>query len=275
MSFHRAIELKDLSFRTTQVEILRDINWSIDRGAIAVMLGPNGSGKTTLLRLISGYLWPSVGSVATLGCKLGETDVHALRRRLGIVDPSAVSRLDRRMSALDVVLTGFFGTLTIFYDRPSPSQINIARQAMYEVGLVDKEDQLFQTLSTGEQRRALLARALVGNPELLILDEACAGLDLLSRETLLATVSRMHSARPKLTLLVVTHHIEEVLPTTTDVLLLREGKLVGSGKPDRLLTNEPIGKTFGCAVDITRIGQRWNWSVTPEIWNGLLSKNGV
>ncbi|QEG37225.1 ABC transporter ATP-binding protein [Bythopirellula goksoeyrii] len=271
MSQDKAIEFKDVSFRTTKVEILRDVNWSINRGAMAVILGPNGCGKTTLLRLITGYLWPSEGSVATLGCELGSVDVHSLRRRLGIVDPSAVALLDANMTALDVVLTGFFGTLTIYFDRPTRTQVEIARKAMHEVGLFEKDNQNFQTLSTGEQRRILLARAMVGRPEMLILDEACAGLDLLSRETLLATVWKMHSARPDMTLLVVTHHIEEVLPTATDVLLMREGKIVGSGSPNELLTNEPVSKAFGCAVEVSRIGERWTWSVTPEIWEGLLS----
>ncbi len=271
MSREKVVELKDVSFRTPKVEILHDVNWTVYQGAITVILGPNGCGKTTLLRLITGYLWPSTGCVAIFGERLGNVDVHALRKSLGIVDPSSTAFLHHNMTALDVVLTGFFGILTIYFDKPTISQVEIARQALHEVGLWEKDGQNFHTLSTGEQRRVLLARAMVGSPEMLILDEVCAGLDLLARETLLATVSKMHADRPELTLLIVTHHIEEVLPNATDVLLMREGSIVGSGPPDKLLTSEPISKAFGCDVEVSRIGERWTWSVAPEIWQGLLT----
>lgn len=271
MSDTCAIELDDVGFNTPGIDILREIDWSIQRGSNVVLLGPNGSGKSTLLKLICGYLWPTSGTITTLGSRLGKANVRELRKRIGLVDPSAIPKFDHRMSALEVVQTGFVGSWTIYFDRPTPQQVEISRTAMGEVGLAGKEQQNFQTLSTGEQRRVLLARAIVGEPEVLILDEVCAGLDLLARETLLATVSRMHDAKPVLTLLHVTHHIEEILPDTTEMLLLAEGRIAACGPPSEVLTSQSISKAFGCEVEVMRKGNRWNWSVTPDLWQGLIS----
>lgn len=266
-----AIELRDVGYDTPGVDVLSGLNWIVRQGGNVVLLGPNGCGKSTLLRLICGYLWPTAGTITTLGSRLGRANVRELRKRIGLVDPSAIPRFDHRMTALEVVQTGFVGSWTIYFDRPTPSQVETSIAVMSNVGLRGKEQQNFQTLSTGEQRRVLLARATVGQPEILILDEVCAGLDLLARETLLANVSKLKAAKPDLTLLQVTHHLEEVLPATKEALLLRQGRVVACGPVEQVLASEPISEAFGCAVQVTRDGERWEWSVQPEMWDGLIS----
>jgi iron complex transport system ATP-binding protein len=248
--------------------LVRDLSWRVERGSRAVVLGPNGSGKTTLLRLVTGYLYPTLGEMTVLGERLGETNLDELRRRIGIVDPTTIYLDGQRLPALDVVLSGFFGHLTIDFDVPSAEQYQRARHLLAEVGLAHREEQLFATLSTGEQRRVLMARAMASQPELLVLDEATAGLDLLAREQLLASVDRLLQDRPDLTLLVVTHHLEELPRGTSDVLLLADGQVRGSGPPEDILTDSLLSGIFGVPVQADRREGRWSWRVVgePTLW---------
>lgn len=252
--------------------ILKEITWSFPRGSHAALLGPNGSGKSTLLRIITGYQFPSSGNVRVLGFELGHVDLHQLRRAIGIVDPGNPYPFARRMSVLDVVLTGFFGNRSLDFDHPTPEQMEQARAALVEVGLAGHENQSFHTLSTGETRRVLLARALVPNPQLLILDEPTAGLDLLGRETMLATIDSLIQTRPELTTLLVTHHVEEISPRTGEVLLLRAGTICARGLADQVLCDEYLGKAFGCPVTVRKESGRWYWQVEPKLWQRLANQ---
>lgn len=250
--------------------ILSAIDWALPTGAQGAILGPNGSGKTLLLRIVTGYLFPSEGSATILGRRLGTVDLHELRREIGLVDPTSPMFPIVNLTTLELVLTGFWGHYCIDFDEPTPRQLDAARAALAEVGLSGHERQRSATLSTGETRRVLLARALVHRPRLLILDEPTAGLDLLARETLLATIERLKADDPTLTVITVTHHLEEIAPGTSAVLLLHQGRALASGAPDRVLTSENLARAFGCPVNVRQEGGRWYWSVQPGTWTQLL-----
>ena len=265
-----AIELENACFRRGGRDILASLCWSVPAGSVAAILGPNGCGKTTLLRLITGYAFPTRGTIRCLGERLGRVDVHSLRRRIGIVDPTNPFRTEGRVTVRDVVVSGYFGTLTIDYDSPTQEQFAMAEAALDQVGLGDRQQQRFGTLSTGEQRRALLARALVDQPEMLLLDEPTAGLDLLARETMLATVERLRQIHPCMTVMMVTHHLEELSPSTSEVLLLAQGRGEASGEPHDVLQSDAVSRAFGCPVDVRQTNGRWTWRVDPQTWNSLL-----
>ncbi|MBY0585582.1 ATP-binding cassette domain-containing protein [bacterium] len=259
-----ALHAKNVSLRRDGRSLLSDVCWQVERGRRSALLGPNGSGKTTLLRIVTGYLYPTSGQITVLGERIGQTNLDDLRRRIGIVDPTSVYLDGQRMPALDVVLSGFFGHLTIDFDDPTPEQHARARALLAQVGLAHRESQLFATLSTGEQRRVLVARALTTTPELLVLDEATAGLDLLAREEFLASVERMLTQQPGVTLLVVTHHLEDLPSSVDDILLLAEGTVRAHGRPEETLTDGILSGVFGVAVQADRANGRWSWRIVDQ-----------
>ena len=186
-----AIELKDVNVNYLSVHALRNISWQVPQGVQAAVLGPNGCGKSTLLRTITGYGHVTSGTVRVLGSTLGNVEVHQLRRRLGIVDPTLVRLLDRGTTALQLVATGLRGHLTTLFDRPTQDELDLSFAALSGVGLEQIGDRDVLELSSGQRSRVWLARALIGEPELLILDEPTADLDLRSREILLASLDRL------------------------------------------------------------------------------------
>lgn len=264
-----AVRMRGVSVRRGDVEILRDIDWDLPRGSACAVLGPNGSGKTTLMRVITAFMWPTTGTVDVLGHRLGQTNVPELRRRISVVDPAARFGVDPDTKAIDAVLTGYFATLFL-YDKPTPRQTERAEELLHTVGLAHRRDHRLGLLSTGEHRRCMLARALVHVPELLILDEPTAGLDVPGRERLLATVERLRREHPDMTVLMVTHHVEELSPRTERVLLLREGAVAADGPPDRVITPERLSDVYGCKVFVQKRSGRWWLEVLPEAWLDLL-----
>ncbi len=266
--------------------ILNDINWAVEPSQIAAVLGANGSGKSTLLRIAAGYLWPQKGSVELLGKRLGQVPLGPLRARIGIVEATTVYPFDEQMTAHQVVLSGYFSTLTLGYVRPPPAageHREHARQLLEHVGLGGgggQGDQLYSTLSTGERLRALLARALVRRPELLLLDEPTAGLDLPARETLLATLTRLHRApvgdgAVAPAIITITHHLEELLPETSNVLLLSAapaaGNVIASGEPGAVLTDANLSAAYGVPIHVSQRHGRYTAHVDPRAWEDLIA----
>jgi iron complex transport system ATP-binding protein len=280
--------LHHVSFARSQRPILTDISWRVNAGEIAAILGPNGSGKSTLLRIISGYLWPQAGSVELLGDTFGEVPIAPLRARIGIVEATTLFPFDENMTAGDVVTSGYFSALTLGYLHPTPEQVAHAEHLLEQVGLTGHVGQLYATLSTGERLRCLLARALVRKPELLLLDEPTAGLDLPAREAILATLARLHRngqpGRPVNrkspsepttpcgpAMITVTHHLEELLPGTGNVLLLSQaGAVVAQGSPEKVLTDRHMTEAFGVAIQVVQRHSRFHAHVDPAAWNDLL-----
>jgi iron complex transport system ATP-binding protein len=255
-----AVDLQQILAKRDGRTVLRDINWQLPIGQVAIVLGPNGCGKTTLLRMLAGYLHPHSGTARILGGALGAIRVHALRERIGMVDSLASELAPPQATAHYVVLGGYSGRFILEHECPTPHQRAGAQAALSEVGLADRARQPFATLSTGEQRRVLLARALVGEPELLLLDEPSSGLDVASREALLARIADAKRQRPRLTVVCVTHHLEEVLPDTSAVLLLAHGQVAAVGSPEEVLRDELLSAAFGCQVEVSRRHGRWWWT---------------
>jgi iron complex transport system ATP-binding protein len=267
-----AIELRDVGVRRGTRWILRDIWWMVETGVCAAILGPNGSGKSTLTRIIGAHLFPSAGECAILGRRFGETNLQELRQAIRLVQAAGPYDVEPTLTTRDVVLTGFFGTLSL-YDEPTLEMEHEAVGLLEQVGLSHVAEQTYATLSSGERVRSLIARALAARPKLLLLDEPTAGLDLLAREQVLATVQRLFDnplSAP--TVVMVTHHVEELPPATSRVLLLDDGKVAASGTPSEVLRPEILAQVYRCPLEVRHDGGRWSVHVHPRAWEWLLPR---
>lgn len=273
-----AVELQNVCLTRQGNEILRGVSLSLPKGKCSALLGPNGCGKTTLTRLLTGHLYPTAGSVEVLGETIGATDVRKLRAWIGLINPSSTSTqvvpvVDPRLNATRAVVTGLLGTAALHPadEKTLPADaFNRARHHLDTVSMAKHLDQPFGTLSTGEQRRVLIARAMIRRPELLILDEPTVGLDIHGREQVLATVDRVLKEPNPPTVLLITHHVEELPPDTAQTFLMRDGVITTAGPPEAVLTPERLSDTFGCKVFVRREDGRWWLQVLPEAWLELL-----
>jgi iron complex transport system ATP-binding protein len=231
--------------------ILDGVDWRVRRGERWGIAGPNGAGKTTLLRIASAQLRPSRGEATILGGRLGAISMPELRRRIGLVEPALARRFYPEQRAIDVVLTGLSGSI-LLAEEPLAPEIARATALLGEVGGGELVLRTFASCSEGERARILLARALIADGELLVLDEPAAGLDLGGRELLLAAFEGAIRTRPTLTTLTVTHHLEELPPSTTHALLLRGGAVVAAGPLEATLTDETLTRSYGLPLRVER-----------------------
>ena len=271
-----AIDLRGVGVLRDNRWILHDVTWAIPAGACCAILGPNGSGKSTLTRILAGHLWPTAGDVRVLGGLFGETSLPELRKQIRLVQAAGPYDVDPELTCHEVVLTGFFSTIGLYADT-TPAQRAEADRLLGQVGLTHVAAHAYSTLSSGERVRALIARALVVRPKLLLLDEPTNGLDLLAREQVLATVQRLFEpagraiADPPTTIF-ITHHVEELPPATSQVLLLSDGGPAALGTPDEVLREAVLSPVYGCPLQVRRVGGRWYLEVHPEAWEGLLRR---
>ncbi len=271
-----AILLSDVGLRRGLTWILRGIHWTVPAGTCAAILGPNGSGKSTLTRILACHYWPTEGESSVLGAQFGDANLLDLRKQIRLVQPAGPYDIDPELTARQAVLTGFFGTIGL-YD-PTDSAMEAQADALLDqVGLSHVRDHIYATLSNGEKVRTLIARALVREPKLLLLDEPTAGLDLLAREQVLATVqalfepSQASSATPP-TVVMITHHVEELPPATSSILLLDEGRSAAQGTPAEVLRDEILSQVYRCPVKV-RINQGRHYvEVHPTAWRELLHR---
>jgi iron complex transport system ATP-binding protein len=269
-----AIQLQQVGLRRGETWILRGIDWSVAQGACAAILGPNGSGKSTLARILACHYWPTEGESSILGAQFGDANLLDLRRSIRLVQPAGPYDMDPELSAHQVVLTGFFGTIGL-YDQTDAAMEAEAARLLGQVGLDHVREHPYSTLSSGERVRNLIARALVREPRLLLLDEPTAGLDLLAREQVLATVQALFengstSARP--TVVFITHHVEELPPATSQILLLDRGRAAASGAPEHVLQAQVLSGVYGCPVEVRRREGRYYVEVHPRAWRELLHR---
>ncbi|MBC7785311.1 MAG: ATP-binding cassette domain-containing protein [Burkholderiales bacterium] len=263
-----AVQIKDIAVLRGQRVILEDICWTVEAGQHAAILGPNGSGKSTLARILLGYLWPTRGSVVVAGRVFGETNLHDLRKLVRLVQPNGPFQIDDALSTRDAVSTGFDGTLGV-YDACTDPQRRVVEEWLERVGLAGVADSAFGHLSTGERVRALLARALVGGPQVLILDEPTAGLDIRGREELLSALSDLAGdSRGSPTIIMVTHHVEDLLPSTSNILLLDRGQAAAVGTLPEVLRPELLSRVYNCPVDVRQINGRYYLHATSRSWLG-------
>jgi len=235
--------------------ILRDASWRVGRGERWGVIGPNGAGKSTLLRIAAAEMRPSRGRAYVLGHRLGAVSMQDLRRRIGTVDPASAARFYPDQSVYEVVLTGAFGSI-VMPEQPPPKAMERARWLLEIVGAAQLRTRPFVTCSEGERARVLLARALMPDAPLLALDEPAARLDLAGRAMLLQALDDLVTHHPELSTIVVTHHVEELPPTTTHLLLLADGAIVAAGPIEDVADDRAFSECFGIQLGVRRAGGR-------------------
>jgi iron complex transport system ATP-binding protein len=248
-----AVRFEQVSVRRSGRVILDAVDWTAGEGQHWAVLGPNGAGKTTLLRIASAHMRPTSGRATVLGGRLGAVALPALRRRIGLVEPALGRRFYPVQTALEVAASGFGGTILPDEDADAVR----ARSLLAAAGVGDLADRLFASCSEGERARILLARSLATDAELLVLDEPAAGLDLPGRELLLRAFDDAVRARPGLTTISATHHLEELSPRTTHALLLRNGAVVGVGRLREVLRDATLTACFGLPLSVEEAGGRF------------------
>lgn len=253
----QVLEFSDVVVRRNARDIVSHLDWTVSDDQRWVVLGPNGAGKTTVLQLADTLLHPTSGSVTILGERLGRTDVFELRPRIGFASSAMARRVPPEETVLDVVLTAAFSVVGRWREDYDDIDERRALRVLAEWKLDHLADRTFGTLSDGEQKRVQIARAVMTDPELLLLDEPTASLDLGAREELLALLSGYAQAPTTPAMVMVTHHVEEIPVGFTHVLLLRDGEVVGSGPLDEALTAENLSKTFGLDITLTHEAGRW------------------
>lgn len=267
----RAVHLENVGVYRAGRWILKDVHWSVPAGACVAVLGPNGSGKSTLTRVISGYLWPTDGTVEVLGQRFGEVNIHELREEVRLVQPTGLAEPDAEMTALEVAITGAFGTVGLYAAIGDDLRAEASR-LLETVGLHAAIRTPYQNLSSGERIRCLLARAMVRKPRLLLLDEPTSGLDLLAREQVLATIQSLHSEPDPPTVVLITHHLEELPPAVSHVVVLDEGRVAAQGDPGSVLRSDLLSEVYRCPLEVDRTDGRYYSRVSPGAWASLLSR---
>lgn len=254
------LEVTGLSIRRDGTMILQDIDWRIERGEHWVILGGNGSGKTSLLAALTGYLMPTAGEVGVFGERYGESDWRELRKRIGVVSSSLRQMMADSEPALESVASGKFAMID-YWGKVGRADRRRALGILRQIECEYLAERPWAYLSQGERQRVLIGRALMAEPKLLILDEPCAGLDPVARELFLHFVERLGRRAGAPTLVLVTHHVEEITPVFSHALLLRGGRLLAAGKKGAVLTGRELSRTFGAEVRIRRSAGRYALAV--------------
>jgi iron complex transport system ATP-binding protein len=239
------LTLSDVAVLRDGAELITGVSWTVREGERWVVLGPNGAGKTTLLQVAAASLFPSRGTVELLEERFGEADLGELRTRVGLSSAMLADRVPAHEKALDVVVTASYGVIGRWHEQYDADDVQRALGLLSRVGLRAFAERRFGTLSEGERKRVLLARALMTDPELLLLDEPAAGLDLGAREALLRLLTRLAADPASPPTVLVTHHVEEVPVGTTHALVLARGRVVGAGPVSEVLTGELLSQAFG------------------------------
>ncbi|MFD2673043.1 ABC transporter ATP-binding protein [Marinicrinis sediminis] len=249
------IHFKDVSLIREQRTILSDIQLDIRQGEQWMILGRNGSGKTTILEMINGYLFPTRGQVHVLGERYGQTDVREVRKRIGYISPSLIEKLHLSDPVWEVAATGLFGYLR-FYQTIPPEVEEEAVQMLDRFKIAHLRHSPLGVLSQGERKKVMLARAMLSKPELLILDEPCAGLDLYEREKLLQDLTML--AEQGMPMVYVSHHIEELMPFFTHVCIIEQGKIAAAGPKHDVIRPEQFADIFDVKVQLSwEAGRPW------------------
>lgn len=244
--------------------ILDDIHWRVTRGEHWVILGANGSGKTSLLSALTGYLMPTDGEISLLGQIYGETDWRELRKQVGIVSSSVRQMMADDEPALATVASGKYAMID-FWGRLTRADKTAARRLLRQIEGEYLAARPWRVLSQGERQRVLIGRALMAKPRVLILDEPCAGLDPAARERFLQFIERLGRRRNSPTLVLVTHHVEEIMPVFSHVLLLQAGRVLAAGEKSEALTARQLSRAFQTPMQVKKLGPRYQLEVGGAI----------
>lgn len=252
------LALAGVSVVRGETTLLDEVDWEVEEGQRWVVLGPNGAGKTTLLQIAAGRMHPTRGVAGVLGEVLGAVDVFELRPRIGLASSSLAERIPPRERVGDVVVTASWGVVGRWHEDYDALDHERADELLQALGAAHLRDRTYGTLSEGERKRVQIARALMTDPEMMLLDEPAAGLDLGGREDLVGRLGTIAADLAAPALVMVTHHVEEIPPHFTDVLLLRDGRVVDQGPLELVLTEANLSETFGTDLVLERHGDRWS-----------------
>jgi len=252
----KIIEMKDIYWSRQGKEILHDLSWQVKKGEHWAVLGLNGAGKTTLLNMINGYIWPSKGEVSVLGNVFGQIDIHQLRKSIGWVSSSLAEKINGRHLAEDIVVSGKFASVGLVFAEPEEADFCRARELMEMLQVNYTYGQPYEKCSQGEKQKILIARGLMANPALLILDEPTTGLDFVAKEDLLHTIEKVATSESAPTIIFVTHHIEEVLPVFSHMLLLEDGTVFAQGTRGEILTSEYMSRLYNRNIQVDWYNER-------------------
>jgi iron complex transport system ATP-binding protein len=246
------LNFNDVSVTRDGKSILQNVSWQVSGSQRWVIIGPNGAGKTTLLRVAAAQIQPTTGNAEILGEKLGRTNVFELRTRVGFASSALVSRIPNSETVLNAVMTASYAITGRWKETYEDIDERRARRVLSEWDLAEHADRAFGTLSDGEQKRVQLARSVMTDPELLLLDEPVASLDLGSREQTVSLLGEYASSSSAPAMVMVTHHLEEIPSGFSHALLLNAGSVVAQGEIDQVISSDRLSDTFGFALEVTR-----------------------
>ena len=252
------LELNDVLVRRGSKTILDGVDWSVNEGERWVVLGPNGAGKTTVIQLVAGRLHPTSGTVRIIGEEVGRTDLNELRPLVGLASAALDQRLPAGERAIDVVVTASYGITGRWREQYDELDLDRAQVLLDVFGVGHLAERTYGTLSSGERKRVQIARALMPDPEVLLLDEPAAGLDLGGREELMAALSELAGDGRSPVMVLVTHHVEEIPAGFTHALLLREGTVEAAGPIEDVLTPQHLSAAFGLELEVERHRDRYS-----------------
>ncbi|HEV2372293.1 MAG TPA: ABC transporter ATP-binding protein [Streptosporangiaceae bacterium] len=252
------VRLRGVGVRRGGSMLLRDVTWAVHDAERWVVVGPNGAGKTTLLQVAAAQLFPSEGTAEVLGERLGSTDVFELRPRIGLASAALADRVPPGEKVIDLVLTASYAMVGRWREEYDSADVTRAVELLDALGCAHLIRRRFATLSEGERKRVQIARALMPDPEILLLDEPAAGLDLGGREDLLRWVSALALDRAAPAMVLVTHHVEEVPEGFTHAMLMRRGSVLAAGRLTEVFTEPNLSKCFGVPLVLERFGARWS-----------------
>lgn len=256
----KVLSVEGLHIERSGTVILRGITWQVERGQHWVILGANGSGKTSLLSALTGYLMPTAGMVLLLGQTYGRSDWRELRKKIGLVSSSIRRMMADDEVALETVASGKYAMID-FWGQVTRAEKAAARRQLRDVECEYLADRPWRVLSQGERQRVLIGRALMARPKVLILDEPCGGLDPAARERFLQFIQRLGQKGNAPTLIFVTHHVEEIMPVFSHVLMLKSGDVLASGEKAATLNSRNLSAAFNSEIKLTRQGQRYSLTV--------------
>ena len=257
------LEVHDLRVERGGTVILGGVSWRVDRGQHWVILGANGSGKTSLLSALTGYLTPTAGEISLLGRIYGRSDWRELRKQIGLVSSAVRQRMADDEPALETVASGRFAMID-FWGKLSRTDKTRARQILRRIECIQLAERPWRVLSQGERQRILIGRALMARPRLLILDEPCAGLDPAARESFLQFLQQLGRSKNAPTLVLVTHHVEEIMPVFSHVLILRNGRALAAGKKPETLKTKMLSRAFNARAKLRINAGRYTLDISTK-----------
>lgn len=251
----KAIDVRHATIEYDGRKALQDLDWQVRSGESWAVVGPNGAGKTSLMSMLNGYKWPTEGTVRVLGQKFGECDLRELRTRIGMVSSFMENWIRGDEPVLELVVSGKYGATRLFR-KIGTSEKKRAASLLRVLGCEDKIERRSKELSQGERQRVMIARTLMADAKLLILDEPCEGLDLGAREKFLGGLARLAESRLT-TMIYVTHRTDEIPPSFTHAMLLKGGKALAAGEIEETLTSENMSACFDLRVRLEKLGGRY------------------